>query len=333
MARHLIGELNQTLSMNLDSSPELAPPSATEQVPSTFLVVGASNAARTADALERTGQTVKRAAILGWRCTKQTAPMMAELVAEKLRGVTGQCTVVFQLYDNNFFMTRTEEGGLVPAVRSESNSRFHMLGESVMVPEEMQYSTFLLSKPILDVAKSQQKILMSPLPRYLNSGCCTVEEHTTNIKEADYKSNLENAVLACHRTLRDFTFRQGICEIRVICPWSQIRKMEGELWADPVHLNRAGFDSIAAQLITTASQSEGMDSSNQDKRRESFGVNRGGSVKRGHYGSGRSGKSGSRAGRGGSCGGGRGGRGYGGSGERGGGRGGHRGRTSHPWNH
>ena len=161
--------------------------------------------------------------------------MMAELVAEKLQGLTGQCTVVFQLYDSSFFTTRTEEGGLVLTVRSESSGRYHVQGESVMVPKEMQYSTFLLSKPILEVAKSHQKILMSPLPRYLNSGCCTAEEHTTNIKEADYKSNLENAVLACRRTLRDFTFRQGIREIRVICPWSQIQKMDGELWADPVH--------------------------------------------------------------------------------------------------
>ena len=71
---------------------------------------------------------------------------------------------------------------------------------------------------------------------------------------------MENAVLACRMTLRDFTFRQGIPEIRVICPWAwaQIQKMEGELWADLVHLNRAGFDSIAAQPVTTASQSEGV---------------------------------------------------------------------------
>ena len=255
---NLIGELNQTLSLNLDPAPELQPASAAENVSSTFLVVGASNAARTADSLERAGQTVKCATIPGWRCTKQKAPMMAELVAEKLQGLKGQCTVAFQLYDNNFFVTRTEEGGLVPAVRNESNGRYHVHGESVMVPKEMQYSTLLLSKPILDVAKSQQKILMSPLPRYFNSGCCTAEDHTTNIKEADYKSNLENAVLACRMTLRDFTFRQGIPEIRVICPWSQIQKMEGELWADPVHLNRAGFDSIAAQPVTTASQSEGV---------------------------------------------------------------------------
>ena len=84
--------------------------------------------------------------------------MMAELVAEKLQSVKGQCTVAFQLYDNNFFVTRTEEGGLVPAVRNESNGRYHVHGEAVMVPKEMQYSTLLLSKPILDVAKSQQKI-------------------------------------------------------------------------------------------------------------------------------------------------------------------------------
>ena len=109
--------------------------------------------------------------------------------------------------------------------------------------------------------------------------------------------------------------------------------MEGELWADPVHLNRAGFDSIAARLITTADQAEGMDPSNQDKRKDSSGLNRGGGAKRGQFGSGRSFRGGFRTGRGGGSGGGRGGRGGGGSGERGGGRGGYSGRTSHTWNY
>ena len=112
---NLIGELNQTLSLNLDPSPDLQPANAAGKVSATFLVAGASSADRTADALEHAGQTVKRATIPGWRCTKQKASMMVELVAEKLQGVMGQCTVVFQ-YENSFFRTRTEEGGLVPAV-------------------------------------------------------------------------------------------------------------------------------------------------------------------------------------------------------------------------
>ena len=82
---------------------------------------------------------------------------MAKLVAEKMWGVTGQCTVVFHLYDNSFFMTMTEEGGLIPAVRDEVGGRYPVHGESVMVPKEMQYSTFLLSKPIMEVATVEVK--------------------------------------------------------------------------------------------------------------------------------------------------------------------------------
>ena len=38
-------------------------------------------------------------------------------------------------------------------------------GELVFAPKELQYSIFNTTKPILDMAASQQKILISPLTR------------------------------------------------------------------------------------------------------------------------------------------------------------------------
>ena len=100
----------------------------------------------------------------------------------------------------------TEDGGLIPAVCDGVGGRYHVQWESILIPKELQYSTFNQSKPILDAAMSQQKILVSPLPRYLNNGCCAETEHVVNLKEEDYKSKLDEVVVACRCNLKDFLF-------------------------------------------------------------------------------------------------------------------------------
>ena len=62
----------------------------------------------------------------------------------------------------NYF-TRTEEGGLLPAKRGE-DGRYHVLGESVFAPKELQYSVFNQAKPLLQMAGDIMKILICPLP-------------------------------------------------------------------------------------------------------------------------------------------------------------------------
>ena len=80
----LIEELDCNLALNLDTRPNLHPDSVTK-----FLVVGASNADHTADALKRAGLSVTRAIIPGWRCIKLKIWAMTELVQEKHCGHPG----------------------------------------------------------------------------------------------------------------------------------------------------------------------------------------------------------------------------------------------------
>ena len=141
-------------------------------------------------ALERAGCSVTCATIPGWRCIKQKVAALAELVREKLVAIKGTCTVVLQLYDNSFFMAKTDDGGLIPAVRDGIGGKYHVHGESVFAPKELQYATFTLSKSILDAVSSQQKILVSPVPHYLHDGCCLDREHVSNLKEDGYQSSL-----------------------------------------------------------------------------------------------------------------------------------------------
>ena len=255
----LIGELNANLKMDLDPSPDFSPCSRRKKKGPLILMVGASHAGRTAHALEDEGATVLRAIIPGWRVMKSKIQSMVDLMKEKLGEVKGDCTVIYQLFDNSFHMAKTEEGGLIPAVReSGPGGKFHVQGEAVFAPKELQYAIFNQVKPLLEVAEPYQRVMISPLPRYLESRCCDQSEHVSNILDEDYREVQEEAILACRRNLKDFAFRLGL-KTRVICPWSQLRNLD-DLWpTDPVHMDSKGYIAIAGQILVALQQSSSMD--------------------------------------------------------------------------
>ena len=244
----LISDLNSKLGLRLDPCPSLnrEVDAVGTAGPPQIIVCGASNASRTADALERTGAEVLRAIMPGWRCMRQKAITMAELVKTTLKTARPNCVVVFQIFDTSFHFARTEDGGLVPACRATSDAKFHVHGESVVAPKESQFSAFTVAKDVLLAAAKHQIIIISPLPRYLYGKCCLDLDHCTNFSDSDYRDTIESAILSCRRNLRDFAFRHGLRGCKVICPWSTLRGHAETLWTtDPVHMSKEGFDHIA----------------------------------------------------------------------------------------
>ena len=144
--------------------------------------------------------------------------------------------------------------------------KYHVHGDSVFIPKELQYSTFVLSKPILEAAALHKIILVSHLPRYLHESCCQDASHVSNLGEDDYQPRLEEAVTGCRKNLKDFAFRHGLRNLRVVCPWTHLKCIVEDIWADQVHLNRVGSDVVASLLIKTAEQTVGMELGG-DKRR------------------------------------------------------------------
>ena len=88
-------------------------------------MVGASNAKRCADALERGGFQVIRVIIPGWSCVKSKIPGMEDLLRRKLTEASEDCTVVFQFLDTTFYFTKRGDDG-----------RFHVEGDSVLAPKK-----------------------------------------------------------------------------------------------------------------------------------------------------------------------------------------------------
>ena len=251
----LIKDINTRFAMNLDSSPNLARKVtgvAAKRSP-LYVVVGASHATRTGEALVRAGACVKTVTIPGWRAMKQKVPTMLAALTEVLREVGDNCTVVFQLLDSSFFFARPAEGGLVPICRT--GDTFHVHGDLVMAPKEMQYTMFNDIKPILEAAGDRRKIVLSPLPKFLHKPCCVDAEHMPNAKDADFQASMSSDVLDCRRNIKDFNFRAGLRNVRAVGPWSGIQEMGEDVWErDDTHLKPAGYDKIAEMVALTVEE-------------------------------------------------------------------------------
>ena len=116
----LIRELNSRLAWNLDldvnyERTAISPHSKPEK----YVVVGASHAGRTADALAGTGAIVYKVVVPGWRIMKQKVAKMCDdlktVLAEAGGGGRRQaeagedCIVVYQLLNANFFLAKSDK--------------------------------------------------------------------------------------------------------------------------------------------------------------------------------------------------------------------------------
>ena len=248
----LIGELNTRMALNLDHEVSFVrDPPIPKAKPDIYVVVGASHAARTAAALEAGGAEVVKLTQPGWRVTRPKAAEMAAKLREVLESVDPTCTVVFQIFDSNFYLARTEEGGLVPICK-RINGAYHVDGDLAFAPKELQFTIFGDAKPLLEAANGRSVVLVSPIPRYLLKSCCLDSSHAGNIREADYRSGLESAVIESRKFLKDFCFRHGLRNVRVVGPWPALRALGDSLWLDPVHMKEQGYITVANMVREVA---------------------------------------------------------------------------------
>ena len=105
----LIRELNPRLASNLDPDDSyertaISPHSEPEK----FVVVGASHAGRTADALVGTGAIAYKVVVPGWWIMKQKVAKMCDDLKLVLAEAGEDCIVAFQLLNANYFLAKSD---------------------------------------------------------------------------------------------------------------------------------------------------------------------------------------------------------------------------------
>ena len=111
----LIWELNARLASNLDTDVNFERTAISpHNKPKKYVVVGASHAGHTADALADTGTTVYKVVVPGWRIMKQKVAKMCEDLKTVLADAGKDCIVVYQMLDANFFLAKSDKGQVQP---------------------------------------------------------------------------------------------------------------------------------------------------------------------------------------------------------------------------
>ena len=103
---------------------------ATINKPVHILVVGASNLARLASALEGTGITIGRVTTTNWKPSKESVEILAGHVKASVEGERPSA-IVFQMLDNLFYMGRKIDGTTKQPAK-DKKGQFHIEGDLVL---------------------------------------------------------------------------------------------------------------------------------------------------------------------------------------------------------
>jgi hypothetical protein len=126
-------------------------------------------------------------------------------------------TVLIHCFDNVAYMARSEEGGDLPIRRYPDGSYF-IEGTLVLASKERLFMFFKNCIPIFKLLEKFVVFFLSPLPRYLYSGCCTREDHAPNSLQDGYEEEMRKALMACRWFFKDFFFTSGFRNVTVLNP-------------------------------------------------------------------------------------------------------------------
>jgi hypothetical protein len=114
------------------------------------------------------------------------------------------------------------------------------------------------SIPLLRAGGDHEKIILSPLPRYMKP-CCREKGHVSNRKEADYFAKMGDDMRDIKDSIKDLVYGKKIRAFKVLEPMTLLEEEEGDLVTatklkeyfseDPVHLSSDGYHDILQCLL------------------------------------------------------------------------------------
>ena len=145
-----------------------------------------------------------------------------------------------------------------------------MPGELVLADWAALKKIFTTALPLIRAGGKNKKVILSPLPRYVNSKCCTAETHITNFGGKAYAKGMGNQLADIHGWLDDLARGRRLQNYEIVCPATALgvddnasindkSTQEGlrSRWGtDPVHLTPAGYTALAESLIANLATEE-----------------------------------------------------------------------------
>ena len=270
LAECLIAELNSKFEVNLDKNfytgrnedhqdqTVLHPPE------DAYIIVGSSHAFRLAAALNCLGEHVTCLASPFWRLNAENVAATAKSLEEAVT-LNPRATVIFQMMDSSIYFASSEEVETILPKRGK-DGKFHVDGELVLADWPAFKKIFSTALPLLRAGGKNRKFILSLLPRYINSKCCSNSSHITNFGGKSYATTMGKQLAEIHGWIDDLSHGKRLQNYTTICPGTcigledsaslkdkaEMQELKARWGDDPVHLAPLGYTALAESLIETA---------------------------------------------------------------------------------
>jgi len=264
LVRALIAALNRDFSIQLDPEKILGrEPEQCTDAKHTYnvVVIGASNLGRIVPLMQGAGLSVTDLTQPGWVATQNEL----RLLGDRLHALPpGKKIFVAEFFSNSCIRFAQVDGTLCLPMKLGHN--YHLPGAvGVLDPGAFKK----LADPVIDLLRGVQdpKIIIPPLPRYINTPCCSAPDHCSNFKGADYASGQLEQLTGLRTSLKDSMLKGGVQNFRLL---DGIGAIAGFMPPDPrpgnaecvphvsrvlsrdgVHLNELGQKNFVRALTKT----------------------------------------------------------------------------------
>jgi len=250
----LMKDLNGLYDLGLGTDPILARTFGGDKhnAKPAILVIGGSNAGRTADEFEERGYKVTRICSPGWKPTTQSVQAILPKVSEALKTLGEDDIILIQALDNAAYYSQTEDGGDVPVQRCSDN-KFHVEGDLGVASKERQQRLFCIIEPLLRLLDKLKVILVTPMPRWLYESCCDSVLHAVNRTEDGFEARMRAALREFRINIKNFAFLKNF-RLKVLDPSPCLPLVDDsgeDVWgSDPVHPLPHGFRLLVDMFET-----------------------------------------------------------------------------------
>jgi hypothetical protein len=235
---------------------------ASDNLEQKVILLGASNLGCCAQRLRQRGKQVIDLTQPGWVASNDNIIAMAE----KLKKIecSASSTLVFDLFGNSSFRFEQFDGSL--SMPFKQAGRYHLAGKIAACPLPVYKRILENTVPVLTVHQPAKVIIVTPLPRYLFSGCCKQTGHSTNVGEPGHSNTLLSDTIGFRNHLKKFVVSLGIKRCLVMdsccvadCPTtantaSRLDALKKVCAQDGVHFTPEGYDSLVSSILRNDSQ-------------------------------------------------------------------------------
>jgi hypothetical protein len=210
---------------------------------------------------------------------------------------SSKTVVIYQLLDNNVFFEAREDGSCALPSKDAEDNTYHIKGRLEYADHTAIKSLVNIVTPLLRAGGDCEKIILSPLPRYMMKRCCKDKNHLVNKREESYAKDMGEALADMRDSMKDLIFGKKIRNFKVLSTTMLFLDDEDkapeklrEFWKDdPVHMTAEGYEELVTavtKVISTATfnrPAQGRPGKSSGYHGGGRGSSRGGSRKRSQW--------------------------------------------------